>query len=905
MINKIFGAGGVLLKKFVGSRNDRILKSVQPIVHRINALEAQMKSLSDEALGGKTAEFKDRLASGAALDDILPEAFAVVREAGRRTINMRHFDCQLVGGVSLHRGMIAEMATGEGKTLVATLPIYLNALTGKGVHLVTVNDYLAKRDRNWMGPIYESLGLSVGVIQHDMPQAERQAAYRADITYGTNNEYGFDYLRDNMVADLQDRVQRKLHYSIVDEVDSILIDEARTPLIISGPAEESTDKYYRAKRAADIMKGLRVATESETKEKSKSELITENRDMDYIAEEKSHTITLTETGEERAAKIMGVENLHDMTTVEERHHVIAALRAKEFYKRDVEYLVKDGKVIIVDEFTGRLMPGRRWSDGLHQAVEAKEGLTIERENQTLATITFQNYFRMYEKLAGMTGTAATEAAEFDKIYKLDVLVIPTNKACIRMDNADRIYRTEKEKFKAVADEISQLHKEGRPVLVGTISIEKSEHLSHILEKRALPHTVLNAKYHEKEAEIVARAGQEAAITIATNMAGRGTDIVLGSGIAQKGGLHVLGTERHEARRIDNQLRGRCGRQGDPGSSRFYLSLEDDLMRIFGSDRISGLMERLGMEEGQEIEHGLVTRAVETAQKRVEGRNFEIRKHLLEYDDVMNRQREIIYEERDRVLESESLTDHILEMIENVIDDMIAQYVNPEIRDEERDEEGFKHAFHSKFGISLKEAYFTKNAFEEWREDLMNQVKEAYKARTEKFGADRMHFLERYLMLQVIDGKWKEHLRAIDELREGIHLRAYGQRDPLVEYKQESFGMFEQMTASIKDEVVEFLFKVQAVREEERVTTVMSPAKQQFLHPEAERMPALQDAGSRFGSEPGERGNDPSVDRGIGAPPRQADPSQRLQPIRREQPKVGRNEPCPCGSGKKYKKCHGQ
>ncbi|MBI1977233.1 MAG: SEC-C domain-containing protein, partial [Candidatus Omnitrophica bacterium] len=602
---------------------------------------------------------------------------------------------------------------------------------------------------------------------------------------------------------------------------------------------------------------------------------------------KSHTITLTETGEEKAAKFMGVENLHDMTTVEERHHVIAALRAKEFYKRDVEYLIKDGKVIIVDEFTGRLMPGRRWSDGLHQAVEAKEGLTIERENQTLATITFQNYFRMYKKLAGMTGTAATEAAEFEKIYKLEVLVIPTNKPCIRGDHPDRIYRTEKEKFKAVADEITELQKQGRPVLVGTISIEKSEHLSHILEKRGLPHTVLNAKYHEKEAEIITRAGQEKAITIATNMAGRGTDIVLGTSIAEKGGLHVLGTERHEARRIDNQLRGRCGRQGDPGSSRFYLSLEDDLMRIFGSDRISGLMQRLGMEEGQEIEHPLVSRAVETAQKRVEARNFEIRKHLLEYDDVMNRQREIIYEERNRVLESASLTEHILEMIENVMDELILQYINPEIREEERDEEGFKHAFGAKFGIELKEAYFTKNTFDQWCEDLLTKVKEAYQSRTEKFGTDRMHFLERYVMLQVIDAKWKEHLRAIDELREGIHLRAYGQRDPLVEYKHESFEMFEQMTDSIKDEVVEFLFKVQAVREEERVTTAMSPSRQVFLHPEVTSIAQAQ----------------PMQESKAFESPRES-PDETPQPYHRDQPKVGRNDPCPCGSGKKYKKCHG-
>ena len=879
MVFKLLGRTNALVRKIIGSRNDRILKSIQPIVDQINALELQMKTLSDGELRAKTDEFKKRLAEGSTLEQLLPEAFAAVREASRRTIQMRHFDCQLIGGVALHRGMIAEMATGEGKTLVATLPIYLNALTGKGVHLVTVNDYLAKRDRNWMGPIYEFLGLTVGVIQHGLEGSERQAAYRADITYGTNNEFGFDYLRDNMVADVRDRVQRKLHYDIVDEVDSILIDEARTPLIISGPAEESTEKYYQIDR---IVRRL-------------------SKDKHFEVDEKAHTVMLKEDGIAECERLIGVSNIYENTQIDLIHHINQALRAHVLFQRDVDYMVKDGQVVIVDEFTGRLMPGRRFSDGLHQALEAKEAVKIERENQTLATITFQNYFRLYQKLAGMTGTAATEAAEFDKIYKLDVLVVPTNKPVIRADHPDCIYRTEKEKFNAVVSEIAELHKRGRPVLVGTISIEKSEHLSRILERRGLAHTVLNAKYHEREAEIIARAGQEAAITIATNMAGRGTDIVLGSGIAPRGGLHVLGTERHEARRIDNQLRGRCGRQGDPGSSKFYLSLEDDLMRIFGSDRISGLMQRLGMEEGQEIQHPLVTRAVETAQKRVEGRNFEIRKHLLEYDDVMNRQREIIYEERNRVLQSESLTDHILEMLENVVDDLIVRYMNPELREEERNPEGFKAVFQTKFGVSLGEVYYTKNTFDDWREDILKQVQSAYRARTEKFGAERMHFLERYVMLQVIDSKWKEHLRAIDELREGIHLRAYGQRDPLVEYKHESFAMFEQMTASIKDEVIEFLFKVQAVREE-KVTTAMSQSHQEFLHPEASRM-AVQEASSLEGTE-------------FGAPPRLgasslpdsalsgAGAEETLKPYHRDQPKVGRNEPCPCGSGKKYKKCHG-
>ena len=860
-----------LIKKIVGSRNDRILKSIQPVVVQINALEPQIKSLSDDALKAKTEEFKKRIASGTSLDEILPEAFAVVREVSQRTVKMRHFDSQLFGGIALHRGMIAEMATGEGKTLVATLPIYLNALSGKGVHLVTVNDYLAKRDRQWMGPIYEFLGLTVGVIQHGLDGAERQASYAADITYGTNNEFGFDYLRDNMVSDGHDRVQRKLNFAIVDEVDSILIDEARTPLIISGPAEESTEKYYQIDRVIPRLKPAE----------------------DYEVDEKANTVTLKEEGISHCEKLLGVENIYENTQIDVIHHINQALRAHVLFKRDVDYMVKDGQVIIVDEFTGRLMPGRRFSDGLHQALEAKEKVKIERENQTLATITFQNYFRMYSKLAGMTGTAATEAAEFDKIYKLEVLVVPTNRPIIRHDHADCIYRTEKEKFKAAVDEIAELHKQGRPVLVGTISIEKSEHLSQVLERRALPHTVLNAKYHEREAEIIARAGQEGAITIATNMAGRGTDIVLGAGVAQKGGLHVLGTERHEARRIDNQLRGRCGRQGDPGSSKFYLSLEDDLMRIFGSDRISGLMQKLGMEEGQEIQHPLVSRAVETAQKRVEDRNFEIRKHLLEYDDVMNRQREIIYEERNKILESQLLTEHIIEMIENVLDELILRYVDPEMREEDRNEEGFKTAFHAKFGISAGEVYGSKNDLEDWRDDLFENVKKAYQAKTEKFGTDRMHFLERFLMLQVIDSKWKEHLRAIDELREGIHLRAYGQRDPLVEYKQESFAMFQQMTDLIKDEVVEFLFKVQAVKEE-KMTTVMNPSKQEFIHPEASKMP-------------------PPLVPPAGEPSQSAfaPPSSRVQdqpavtaPIKRDEPKVGRNDPCPCGSGKKYKKCHG-
>ena len=865
---------GAILRKIFGTQNARTLKKISPLIHQVNALEPEMQKLSDETLRQKTGEFRERLAKGATLDGLLVEAFAVVREAGRRTVNMRHFDVQILGGIVLHQGKIAEMATGEGKTLVATLPLYLNALAGKGCHLVTVNDYLARRDRNWMGPIYESLGLSVGVIQHDMKTEERQAAYRADITYGTNNEYGFDYLRDNMVANLEDRVQRELHYAIVDEVDSILVDEARTPLIISGPAEESTDKYYRIDRIIPRL----------------------DAEKHYKVDEKTHTVILTEGGIRRAEELLGVENLYENTQIDLIHHINQALRAHVLFKRDVDYMVKDGKVVIVDEFTGRLMPGRRWSDGLHQAVEAKEGVVIERENQTLATITFQNYFRIFKKLAGMTGTAATEAVEFQKIYKLDVVVIPTNKPCVRVDAPDCIYRTEREKFSAAIDEISKLHEAGRPVLMGTISIEKSERLSQLLKRKGLPHTVLNAKYHEKEAEIIAQAGQGGAVTIATNMAGRGTDIVLGPGVAQKGGLHVMGTERHEARRIDNQLRGRCARQGDPGSSKFFISLEDDLMRIFGSDRISGLMQKLGMREGEEIQHPLVSKALETAQRRVEMRNFEIRKHLLEYDDVMNRQREIIYGERDRILKGENLRDHIFEMIEDVTEGLLVRYVNPDLREDEKKPEELVGALSQKFGASLGGIFEeTGTKIEDLREKALEKIKTQYEYREKMFGAERMEFLERYILLQVIDSKWKEHLHSLDNLREGIHLRAYGQRDPLVEYKREAFELFDEMVDNIKNDAVGFLFKVAVVREE-RLTSAIQKTPQEFVHPEAERIPAA----TETGSEPIPTPSEPSVLRAGSSPPR----PRIAETVRRNEPKVGRNDPCPCGSGKKYKKCHG-
>jgi len=885
------------LEKIFGTQNSRTLKQLWPIVRQVSALEPAMEKLSDAELRAKTDEFRERFAKGATLDDLLVEAYAVVREAARRTIQMRHFDVQILGGIVLHQGRISEMATGEGKTLVATLPLYLNALTGKGCHLITVNDYLARRDRNWMGPVYEFLGLTVGVIQHDIKALERQAAYRSDITYGTNNEFGFDYLRDNMVVNLDDRAQRGLHYAIVDEVDSILIDEARTPLIISGPAEESTDKYYRASRGVREMRGYRI-TREEVDPEWKAKLAELKKEYDYIADEKAKTISLTEGGEAKGAQFMGVENLHDMATIDERHQIITALRAKEFFQKDVDYIVKDGKVVIVDEFTGRLMPGRRWSDGLHQAVEAREGLVIERENQTLATITFQNYFRMYKKLGGMTGTAATEAVEFHKIYKLDVVVVPTNKSCVRDDGHDVIYRTEREKFSAVVEEIARCHKGGQPVLVGTISIEKSESLSQMLTRKGLPHTVLNAKYHEKEAEIVARAGQEAVITIATNMAGRGTDIVLGTGVAQKGGLHVLGTERHEARRIDNQLRGRSGRQGDPGSSKFFISLEDELMRIFGSDRISGLMQRLGMQEGEEIQHPLVSKAIETAQKRVETRNFEIRKHLLEFDDVMNRQREIIYSERDRVLKKENLQEHLFEMIEDVVESLLARYIHPDLREDEKKPEELAEALAQKFGVSFNgviEEVGTQ--IESLTEKILERVKAQHEYREKMFGRERMEFLERFILLQVVDSKWKEHLYALDNLREGIHLRAYGQRDPLVEYKREAFLLFDEVVESVKNEAVELLFKVAAVREE-RLTSAFERTPQEFVHPEAERIPE-----TNVGAVPGGRPFLGSTGHPQGGAPTPAAPQPR-QPIHRDEPKVGRNDPCPCGSGKKYKKCHG-
>ncbi|MBZ0167834.1 preprotein translocase subunit SecA [Candidatus Methylomirabilis lanthanidiphila] len=936
-----------LVSKVVGTKNERELKRIKPMVTAISELEPKVKVLSDDDLRGKTAEFRERIAQGATVDQLLVEAFAVVREAGRRVLGMRHFDVQMLGGIVLHEGKIAEMATGEGKTLVATLPVYLNALEGKGVHVVTVNDYLAKRDSQWMGGIYRFLGLSVGLIQHDMDDAARKLSYGADVTYGTNNEYGFDYLRDNMKFSAGDFAQRELHYSIVDEVDSILVDEARTPLIISGPAEESTEKYYqidriipRLKQGATIVGGKMYEAEAQTS-------------GDYIVDEKAKSVALTETGVAKVEGLLGITNLYDPAHMDLVHHVQQGLRAHVLYKRDVDYVVKDGEVVIVDEFTGRLMAGRRWSDGLHQAVEAKERVKIERENQTLATITFQNYFRMYKKLAGMTGTADTEAAEFAQIYNLDVIVIPTNQPMVRANYPDVIYKSEREKYDAVVEEIAESYNTGRPVLVGTTSIEKNEKLSALLKRKGIPHQVLNAKHHEREAEIVAQAGRFKTVTIATNMAGRGTDILLGGNpkfraaellgrgetvdekvdpqkladtleevrqmqhyglldlavnaeeyaaaltvvrkqteaehqqVVASGGLHIIGTERHEARRIDNQLRGRAGRQGDPGSSRFYMSLEDDLLRLFGSDRISGIMEKLGMEEGEPIEHSMVSRAVETAQKRVEAHNFEIRKHLLEYDDVMNTQRKIIYAERRKILEGESLRDTLAEMQGEVIDGLLALYANAETYPEQWDLAGLTEAVKRQFDIEIswspeEVAALTVASL---RDSLEERVLQTYEEREAKYGSELMRYLERMVMLQVVDGQWKDHLLAMDHLKEGIGLRGYGQKDPLIEYKREGFQMFEAMVERIKEQTIEYLYRVQ-----------VAPAE------------ALAFAGAQQPPS----GESVDSDHPLRSQPEpQPKPAERsLRPVTAAAPikvvgkKIGRNDPCPCGSGQKYKKCCG-
>jgi preprotein translocase subunit SecA len=837
-----------LLTKVFGSKNERELKKIEPVVEKTNAFEPRIQTMSDEDLKAQTQRFKDRLNNGEALDDLLPEAFATVREASVRTLGMRHFDVQLIGGMVLHQGKIAEMKTGEGKTLAATLPAYLNALSGKGVHIITVNDYLARRDTEWMGHIYNYLGLSVGCILHGLNDNERNAAYGSDITYGTNNEFGFDYLRDNMKFDRDAIVQKNLNFAIVDEVDSILIDEARTPLIISGPAEKSTDLYH-------LINGIIPRLVAE---------------VDFSVDEKARSAVMTEEGIAKAEKLLKVGNLYDPKHIELLHHVNQGLKAYTLFKRDVDYIVKNGEVIIVDEFTGRLMPGRRYSEGLHQALEAKENVKIENENQTLATITFQNYFRMYNKLAGMTGTADTEAAEFKKIYALDVMVIPTNQNMIRTDNSDVIYKTRKEKYDAALEEIIELHKIGQPVLVGTISIDVSESFSEKLKKRGIKHTVLNAKNHEREAEIIAMAGQRSSVTISTNMAGRGTDITLGEGVVELGGLHILGTERHESRRIDNQLRGRSGRQGDPGSSRFYLALEDDLLRIFGGERITGIMEKLGMEEGEPIEARLISKAIESAQAKVEGHNFDIRKQLLEYDDVMNQQREVIYRQRREALDGKNLKSVIEEMIGDKAEEIAYAYSDERALPEEWDWKGLNKAVFKQFNLRLNEIDAdTMDGLT--REGVAQLIADAclgeYEQRETSVGAEDFRHLERIVMLQTVDNLWKDHLLTMDHLKEGIGLRGYAQQDPLIIYKKEGFELFQDMISRIKEETVGILFRIQ-ISEPKKIDDLRQPREQKMIF---------------------SGGEEPS----------------RKSPVKRTQNKVGRNAPCPCGSGKKFKKCCGR
>jgi preprotein translocase subunit SecA len=849
-----------LAQKIIGNYNDRYIKRLKPVIEAINAKEEEVSKLSNEALADKTFSFKELLAQGKSIDDILVDSFAVVREVSKRTIGLRHFDVQLIGGYVLHKGKIAEMKTGEGKTLVATLALYLNALDGNGAHLVTVNDYLARRDALWMGPIYLFLGLTVGVLQHEISylvewddkekfttklvETDRKNAYMADITYGTNSEFGFDYLRDNMKYKLEDYVQRELKYAIVDEVDNILIDEARTPLIISGPTDESITYYYKIDEVVRPLK----------------------KDIDYTVDEKARQVKLTDTGIDKVERALKIDNLFDIKHIDTLHFVNNALKAHALFKIDRDYVVQNGQVIIVDEFTGRLMPGRRYSEGLHQALEAKERVEIESENQTLASITLQNYFRMYKKLAGMTGTAYTEAGEFKEIYNLDVIVIPTHRPMIRKDYPDSIYKTAKEKYSAIVDDIIKLHKEGRPVLVGTVSIEKSEYLSSLLSKKGIKHEVLNAKYHEKEAEIVAQAGQKGAVTIATNMAGRGTDIKLGEGVAELGGLHIIGSERHEARRIDNQLRGRSGRQGDPGSSRFYMSLEDDLLRIFGSDRISGIMGRLGMKEGEPIEHPLISKAIEGAQKKVEAMHFEIRKHLLEYDNVANQQRQIIYSLRRNILEENNLDDLLNEMIENVLSQLFNQYV---VGQHEVDIESLKAEITRIFNITPDLDGINARNVEMFRDKILLAIQEYLNNKKEVFAEHYNDFL-RFLMINILDGKWKDHLLSMDYLRDSVGLRGYGQKDPLIEYKKEAYALFVELITRIHMEVVEFLFHVEV---KEHADVRLEDKKRNYKE---ERKDIFASSGEE----------------------------EKKRPIKRNMPKVGRNDLCPCGSGKKYKKCCG-
>ncbi len=893
-----------LIKKIIGSKNERELKRMWPIVEKINSLEPSVSKLSDDQLKAKTTEFKERHIKGESLDALLPEAFAVCREAGKRVLGMRHFDVQLIGGMVLHSGKIAEMKTGEGKTLVATLPAYLNAISGKGVHVVTVNDYLAKRDSEWMGRLYGFLGLSVGIIVHGIEDEQRRVNYAADITYGTNNEFGFDYLRDNMKFDLDDYVQRGFNYAIVDEVDSILIDEARTPLIISGPTEDSTDKYYVINGIIPkLEKGEVLEVEANTLSGKRKQYT-----GDFTIDEKAKSASLTEQGVLKVEKLLKVDNLYDPRNIEILHHVNQALRAHVMYKVDVDYVVKDGEVMIVDEFTGRLMPGRRWSDGLHQAIEAKEGVKIENENQTLATITFQNYFRMYSKLSGMTGTADTEAEEFHKIYKLDVTVIPTNRPLLRPDFPDVIYKTEMEKFKAVIEDIKEHYATGQPCLVGTISIEKSEVLSELLKRQGIPHNVLNAKQHEREAEIVSQAGRKGAIMIATNMAGRGTDIVLGGNpeamakqwlkanpeatdeqyqevirkfkiecaaehdeVTKLGGLHILGTERHESRRIDNQLRGRSGRQGDPGSSKFYLSLEDDLLRIFGSERVAKIMDLLKIEEGEAITHGMITRSIENAQKKVEAHNFDIRKHLIEYDDVMNKQREVIYTQRREILAGQSIRESFIEMLDETVEDIVATYAIEKIPANEWDWQGISEMVFRCFNLHLDLPNEMMNRLNpiNFRDILKEQTKSIFEAKVQEMGDELIDHLIKVMMLQAIDTHWKDHLLNIDHLKEGIGLRGYGQKDPKQEYKKEAYNLFMELMYRIREEVVERVYWVQLEHGGEEIEEMAEEQRSKKL------------VFNLVGDE------------------------DRVQEPAKSQKTAGRNDACPCGSGKKFKKCCGK
>jgi len=943
------------LAKIFGTRNEREVKKMRPLAAEITALEPQMQALTDAELSQKTVEFRERMAQGATLDDLMVEAFAVCREAGRRVLNMRHFDVQLIGGIVLHRGKIAEMKTGEGKTLVATLPVYLNAIAGKGVHVVTVNDYLARRDSEWMGRLYKFLGLSVGVILHDLDDEERRNAYACDITYGTNNEFGFDYLRDNMKFRLENCVQREHHFAIVDEVDSILIDEARTPLIISGPSEESTDKYYRINR---IIPRLIRGEVIEGKEPGESYTT-----GDYTVDEKHKAVGLTEEGVSKVEKLLGIENLYDPENIELNHHVQQGLKALVLFHRDKDYVVQEGQVIIVDEFTGRLMPGRRWSDGLHQAVEAKEGVKIERENQTLATITFQNYFRMYKKLAGMTGTAETEAAEFEKIYKLDVVVIPTNRAMLRKENQDVVYRTEEEKFRNAAKEIKTLHETGQPVLVGTVSVEKSEKLSGILKRMGVRHEVLNAKNHEREAVIVAQAGRKAAVTVSTNMAGRGTDILLGGNpefmakeqltkqgkdpdamqiaafsspehqewlgvlnhykqqtdgerkeVLALGGLHILGTERHESRRVDNQLRGRAGRQGDPGSSRFYLSLQDDLMRIFGGERMQKLMLRLGMEEDVPIESRLITKRIEAAQKAVEAQNFASRKHILEYDDVMNKQRQAVYGMRRALLEGADQKQRVLDIVRGIVAQFIDARCPEKAHTEDYDLGGLQSDVLTQFGVKIHPQELAGMTRIELEESIFEKLAGRYQEKEDLIGEEMMRQAERIIMLNIIDNQWKDHLLSMDHLKEGIGLRGYGQKDPLIEYKRESFTMFQDMMDRIEDDAIRYLFFLQVTRGDGSPGGPVLPfsdddyAEEEEDEDEAEVVAAaVQD--QRRAAQASVEDFTRNIQRKkekemaelqfVGG----ETSSTAQKPVVKQQ-KAGRNDPCPCGSGKKYKKCCG-